>query len=91
MALQRLVLPIPVHYRGLEDFAPKEVREIDLELIRRLDVNQQTLINALQEQAVADPDILPPLDNGASKASDQSVSTSQDVQDSLIHSQLWNS
>jgi hypothetical protein len=87
MSIERITLSQPCRILGIEQEFPKEFQEAILELVRRIQVNQDALMRDLQAQVVVDTSILPTLTQGSSTASTtQSVLTTTDSDDLAMES-----
>ena len=90
MAIQRFNYSKPANYQGLEDLAPAEVQSFALEMIRRLDQNLTSLENAIRDQVIVDPSVLPPQESGDSPAETFNSATMQDVEDRELEAIFWS-
>lgn len=73
-----------VHYQGLEDSAPDEVREFARALINRLEATQGALLNAMRLQLIADQSPLPTQTRGEVSAATTTIATEQDLEQSIL-------
>lgn len=90
MSIERFNVTPPTRYQGLTALAAKENLEFAEELVRRLTVNQDTILNALTEQVVVEKSILPLLQAGSSSTNVAiSVSTTDDSTGAEIEAILW--
>lgn len=88
--LKRFSFSWPARLQGSEDYLPKELSEYGLEVNRRTIQILESLTDALRQQVITDPDILPDMQNGSSDTTDQNIMKTQDVEDAKSFSMLWD-
>lgn len=86
MSLQRFSFSYPCKMQGSEEYFPKELQDGALEQNRRIIQIFEYLTNAMTNQIVVDPSILPPMQNGSSDPTDQNIMKTQDVEDAKMFS-----
>lgn len=87
--IERFNVNIPAKYNGIEDFATADMKEFANEMQRRLETNQDAILNALRNQVVVQKSLLPLQVGGASQPSSLTLITNINLENSTAFNALW--